>query len=121
MVEYDDLTSKQKAIVDEIVDRDPRSLNELNKADVARKAGSGSSSYVSYVIDNFNDLIVDRMERSNHPVVTDGQGRVVNFKMNEEQAFKAIRILPSNLSKVLYNQMRGYPYEEPDEFEPNDD
>lgn len=97
--DYGDLTNKQRSIVDGIIDADV----DATDASIA-DAVNCSGSYVAYVRDNFPHIIDER--RGTMAVTTDGGQPHYTIQLNADDAWKAIRLLPEDLSETIYRQVR---------------
>lgn len=98
---YTDLTDKQQAVVDEYISRDG---NNRNNKDVAHEAGC-TPSYVSYVRNNFPHILEER-DSTMRTVAADGEGHY-DVTIGTTDAFKMIKLLPEELSKKIYDQVRS--------------
>lgn len=102
---YEDLTSKQASVVDVLVED-----KFETKSEAAEKAGV-ADSYIYYVQDEFSDIIADRKgtmnENPSYPALrADGAVANIDVSFTEDEAFRAVRILPAELSRVVYESIR---------------
>lgn len=98
---YESLTPKQRSAVDELVD-EPENMEEA-----ARDAGV-SSSYIHWCERAFGDM-VERRKAANKTTLPDGGAeRGITVGFTEDEAFRAMRILPAELSQVVYQAVRGH-------------
>lgn len=96
--EYGLRTSKQKAAIDVLV------RNQYDTMVEAAQEAGVSDSYMYWCEDEFEGLIDYRKTALRY--VTDGSGEYVDVRLTEDEAFKAIRMLPSELSQVVYQAVR---------------
>jgi len=98
--EYARLTSKQKSAVDVLAE------NDYDTITGAAKEAGVSGSYIYYVEDQFSGLIDYRQSAMRY--ATDGAGdEYVDVRLTTDEAFKAIRMLPAELSQVVYQAVRN--------------
>lgn len=97
---YGLLTSKQKAAVDVLVEDDHDTMKEgANEAGV-------SASYLYWCEDEYDYLIEYRQTAMRYATDGSGSGEYVDVRLTEDEAFKAIRILPAELSQVVYQAVK---------------
>lgn len=101
-------TDKQKSVISNVVDRD----GEYTLADVSRDTGV-SDSYVHYTLKNYGDLVAyleaqDRSHLTDAQPIADGyssEGELV-VRFSDDEAFRAMKILPSDLASKVYHAAR---------------
>lgn len=98
--DYESLTSKQKAIVNEAVDAESDTTNE----EIAKEAGT-SIAYAAKTRKQFKH-IVDGRRGTLREVAADGEGSYT-FTLGVTETFQVMRILPDELSRRIYDQVRG--------------
>lgn len=96
--DFESLTTKQRNTVNAIVE----SQVDATGMEIAEEAGV-NESYVYYVRDNFPHLIDER--RSTRQIAADGGSYQV--ALTPDQAWKAIRLLPEELSETIFRQVRS--------------
>lgn len=98
--EYGLLTPKQKSSIDELAEAGPNDSMQ----DIAHRAGV-SDSYLYYVENEYGELLEYRKTAMRY--ASDGSGeQYVGVRFTEDEAFKAIRILPAELSQVVYQAVK---------------
>lgn len=96
---YESLTQKQRNAVDAIVELGITTDSET----IAREAGI-SDSYVSYVKENFPHIVNNR--RGANLVSADGGEEMYTIQLPATDVWKAIRLLPQELSESIFKQVR---------------
>jgi len=97
--DYDSLTDKQQEAVDALVEAAP------DDTQAAIAAGcTVVPSYLGYVRDNFPHIIRARSTASR--VAADGSGGGYTVTLSPEQAWACIDLLPDELSRSIFNQVR---------------
>ena len=99
--DFESLTDKQRNVVEALVEHGTERSNE----EVAAEAGV-TPSYVYYVQDHFPHIISNRRSTSNHQPAADGGHSTVTVELTHEEARKAIRLLPEEMSETIFNQLR---------------
>lgn len=97
---YEDLAPKSKAVVDAIVDSRDGNVTQTEIADNA----NCTDTHVTYVKSNFPHIIEDRNQTMR--VAADGGEGVYDVAFTPTETFKAIKLLPEDLSKKMFNQIR---------------
>jgi len=97
--DYESLTDKQQEAVDALVEADA----EATQAAIAAGC-SVVPSYLAYVQDNFPHLIRGRSTATR--VAADGSGGGYTIELSPEQAWACIDLLPEELSRTIFNQVR---------------
>ena len=100
--DYESLTDKQRNTVDALVEHDL----DATQQEVAAEAGV-TASYVSYVEERFPHIINQRRGTTHHEVAADGGARTYQVELTSEQAWKAVRLLPDELSETIFRQVRN--------------
>lgn len=97
---YEHLTDLQRAVVDAIVDRRGGTYTTQEIGDIAQC----SPSTVTYAEQNFPHASEQRRSTMRQPVA-DGEGHY-EVRLAETDAFKMVRMLPDELARKLYDQIR---------------
>lgn len=98
--EYELCTPKQKACIDVAVEDD-----YATKSDAAKEAGV-SPTYFNTVATEHSDIIEYRKTAMRYATDGSGQSEFVDVRFTDDEAFKAIRILPAELSQVVYQAVQ---------------
>lgn len=96
--DFESLTQKQRNTVEAILKLGPEATGQ----EIADEAGV-NESYTHYVRDHFPHIIDSR--RTNRKLAADGGSYQV--ALTPDQAWKAIRLLPEELSETIFRQVRG--------------
>lgn len=97
--DFESLTTKQRNTVEAILELKASATGQ----EIADEAGV-NESYVHYVKDNFPHIIDQRQGAMR--VKADGSG-AYTVSLTPDQAWKAIRLLPEELSTTIFSQIRG--------------
>lgn len=98
--DFESLTRKQRNTVEAIIAADPGATNIA----IAEDAGI-SDSYVEYVRENFPHILDER--RGAMSVVADGGNPTYEVELSGDDVWKAIRLLPDDLSTKIFRQVRA--------------
>lgn len=105
MTEYSDLTRNQQLIVDSYVEAERQLGRDPTLDEVADRAyDTCDNSYVWYVMDNYGEVL-DNRRRDTQVIAADGEGSYL-FELGSTDTWKAIRLLPEELSQKIYDQVR---------------
>lgn len=103
--EFEELERKQQLIIDSWVAIEDETGRDPTLTEVADRAyDTCSTTYVTYVMDKYGDLLDERRNTMSEPIA-DGEGQYV-FELGTSDTWKAIRLLPEELSRKIYNQVR---------------
>lgn len=105
--DYESLTQKQKNTIEAILESEVDAANE----EIAAIAGV-SDSYVNYVEENFPHIVNRR--RGTMQVAADGGDPHYEVSLASQDVWKAIRLLPDELSNKIFRQVRESDPEGPD-------
>lgn len=97
--DFESLTDKQRSAVEALAEHEPSESKEV----IAGGENFGTS-YTYYVEDHFPHLIDER--RSVEKVAADGGNQVFTVELTDEKVWKAIRLLPEELSNEIFNQIK---------------
>jgi hypothetical protein len=97
--DYESLTDKQQEAVDALIEADADDSQAAIAADC-----SVVPSYLGYVRDNFPHIIRGRSTAAR--VAADGSGGGYTIELSPEQAWACVDLLPEELSRTIFNQVR---------------
>jgi hypothetical protein len=97
--DYESLTDKQQEAVDALIEADAGDTQAAIAADC-----SVAPSYLSYVRENFPHIIRTRSTAAHVAAVGGGGGYTVT--LSPAQAWACIDLLPEDLSRTIFNQVR---------------
>lgn len=100
--EYGELTTKQQSAVDVLVN-----IEEYDTMQNAAEDAGVADSYMYYCRDEFEQIIEER-RASNTTAFADGGHAGIECRFTEDEAFRAMRILPAGLSQVVYKAIRRH-------------
>ena len=98
--DFESLTQKQRNAVEAILETPP----DAPRVEAAEKAGV-AESYIAYCEENFPHIINER--RGAMQVATDGGKQTYEVELTADEAWKAIRLLPDELSERVFRQVRS--------------
>lgn len=102
---FEELTRKQQLIIDAHISAEEELQRSPTLDEVAERAYDDcDNSYVHYTLGKYGDTLRAR-GRDNAVPVTDGEGSYA-FELGSTDTWKAIRMLPEELSQKIYDQVR---------------